>query len=44
MSVNFQVTGLSQHLFKHLFQLEKEDLSKLGVIKMQVDEKPRFSM
>lgn len=38
----FRITGLSPDLFKHLFGLSDEDLSKQGVRRYLVDKKPGF--
>lgn len=42
MKTNYQVRGIEQETFKYLFQLEKNDLSKIGAVKMRVDENPGF--
>jgi hypothetical protein len=40
--MNFQISGLEPSAFEHLFGLDDESLSGLGVQRMEVDEHPGF--
>ena len=42
MKTNFQVIGINSNKFQHLFQLEEEQLNKLGARRSIVESKPNY--
>lgn len=42
MKVNFQISGIEPQQFASYFQMNSDELSKLRITKMIVDEKPGF--